>query len=138
MLTPAQLWGCASSQRASGGRRDISAPPTRHFAGLDFGENMYKGVIFEKSCKMLLTSVSLGGCGPMGFFLGLCPLPSPVKEKCASSEASAEGKLLGEKVSLEEGWLHQDHPSPNHSDVTERVSPERLSQPFLNQHVTGT
>lgn len=68
MLTPAQLWGCSSSGRASGGRREISAPPTRHFAALYLGENMHKGVILENSCKMLAASVSLGGCGPMGVF----------------------------------------------------------------------
>lgn len=74
----------------------------------------------------------------MGFFLGLCP-PFPREgEMCFPVRPQLEGRLSGEKISLEEGWLHQDHPSPNPSDVTECVSPERLSQPFLNQHVTGT
>lgn len=43
------------------------AHPTRHFDALDLGENMHNGVVFEKSCKMLAISVSLEGCGPMGF-----------------------------------------------------------------------
>lgn len=55
------------------------------------------------------------------------------------SEASAEGRLFGEKVLLEEGWLHQDHPSPNPSDVTECVFPRKtqpaVSKPTCHRHL---
>lgn len=120
------------------GEKSYLSTSYKAFCCFRFGGERVQGDSLEKSYEMLATSVSLGGRGPVGFFLGLCTLSSPEKQKCAQLKASAEGRLFGEKVSLGDGWLHQDHPSPNLSDVTGCVSPERLSQPFLNQHVTGT
>lgn len=147
-LAPAGLGGYLSSGRASRGRRDVSASPTRHFSTLDLGDNVEQGVYFCKSCKILATSVCLWGCGSGGGWLlsalwvfpgSVPPLFPSEEETCfpARHHDLSTGRFLGEKVSLQEGWPLQDHPSPNRSGVTARVSPKRLSQPFLN-HVTGT